>query len=96
MGKEKGENLATENISFNVLTHELVPEHYLLSEEEAQQILDKLKITKDQLPKIRKSDAAIKVLEHIYGPIEAGRVIKVVRKSSTAEEFTAYRLVTGS
>ncbi|MBQ7701007.1 MAG: DNA-directed RNA polymerase subunit H [Candidatus Methanomethylophilaceae archaeon] len=88
--------MATENISFNVLTHELVPEHYLLSEEEAQQILDKLKITKDQLPKIRKSDAAIKVLEHIYGPIEAGRVIKVVRKSSTAEEFTAYRLVTGS
>ena len=88
--------MATENISFNVLTHELVPEHYLLSEEEAQQILDKLKITKDQLPKIRKSDAAIKVLEHIYGPIEAGRVIKVVRKSSTAEEFVAYRLVTGS
>ena len=88
--------MATENISFNVLTHELVPEHYLLSEEEAQQILDKLKITKDQLPKIRKSDAAIKVLEHIYGPIEAGRVIKVVRKSSTAEVFIAYRLVTGS
>ena len=88
--------MATENISFNVLTHDLVPEHYLLTEEEAKEILDKLKITKDQLPKIRKNDAAIKVLEHIYGPIEAGRVIKVVRKSSTAEEFTAYRLVTGS
>ena len=46
-GERVGENLATENISFNVLTHELVPEHYLLSEEEAQQILDKLKIAND-------------------------------------------------
>ena len=88
--------MATENISFNVLTHELVPEHYLLSEEEVKEVLEKYKIDIDQLPKIRKSDAAIRVLEHIYGPIEAGRVIKVVRKSSTAEEFVAYRLVTGS
>jgi len=86
--------LAADNIAFNVLKHDLVPEHHLLNEEEAQQILLKLKVTCDQLPKIRKSDAGIKVLENIYGPIEDGRIVKIVRKSETAEEFVAYRLVT--
>lgn len=80
-------------VGFNVLEHELVPEHYLLSEEEAEKVLEKLKLKKDQLPKIRRSDACIRVLENIYGPIEEGRIIKVVRKSPTAERFVAYRLV---
>jgi len=40
---------------------------------------------------------AIKVLESAYGrQIEAGEVIKVIRKSRTAGEFVAYRLVVGS
>ena len=86
--------MAADNISFNVLEHDLVPEHTLLTEEEAAAVLQELKMTKDQLPKIRKGDAAIKVLENIRGePIELGSVIKVVRKSETAEEFVAYRLV---
>ncbi len=87
--------MAAENISFNVLKHELVPEHCLLSQEEGDAILKKMGITCDQLPKIRKSDAGIKVLENIEGhPIEEGSIVKVVRKSPTAEEFVAYRLVT--
>ena len=86
--------MAIENISFNVLKHDLVPEHHLLNEEEAETVLSKLKITKDQLPKIRRSDAGVRVLENIYGPIEEGRVVKIIRKSETAQEFIAYRLVT--
>ena len=86
--------MASDNISFNVLKHDLVPEHHLLNEEEARQILLKLKVTCDQLPKIRRSDAGIKVLENIYGPVEEGRIVKIIRKSETAEEFVAYRLVT--
>ena len=89
--------LAAENISFNVLTHDLVPEHHLLSEEEAARVLSEKGISREQLPKIWKSDAAIKVLENVYGkPIAEGSVVKVVRKSPTAEEFVAYRLVTRS
>jgi len=89
--------LATENISFNVLKHELVPEHDLLPEEEVEKILEKFKITRDQLPKIKTNDAAIKVLENVYErPIQEGSVIKIVRKSETAELFVAYRLVVGS
>jgi DNA-directed RNA polymerase subunit H len=86
--------LAADNIAFNVLKHDLVPEHHLLSEEETQEVLSKLRITCDQLPKIRKSDAGVKVLENIFGPIEEGRIIKIIRKSETAEEFVAYRLIT--
>ncbi|MBQ8373100.1 MAG: DNA-directed RNA polymerase subunit H [Candidatus Methanomethylophilaceae archaeon] len=86
--------MATENNSFNVLRHVLVPEHHLLSEEDADAVLARKGMTRDQLPKIRKSDPGIKVLETIHGPIDEGRVIKVVRKSETAQEFVAYRLVT--
>ncbi|MDR2866128.1 MAG: DNA-directed RNA polymerase subunit H [Methanomassiliicoccaceae archaeon] len=86
--------MVADNIAFNVLTHDLVPEHHLLSEEEAEAILLKLKVSRDQLPKIRKTDAGVKVLENIYGPVEEGRIIKIIRDSETAEEFFAYRLVT--
>ena len=89
--------MATENISFNVLKHELVPEHDLLPKEEVAKVLEKFKISRDQLPKIKANDAAIKVLENVYGhPIKEGSVIKIVRKSETAELFVAYRLVVGS
>ncbi|MDP8011548.1 MAG: DNA-directed RNA polymerase subunit H [Thermoplasmata archaeon] len=77
----------------NIMEHELVPEHYLLSEEEEKELLDKLQVTKDSLPKIKRSDPAIKVLEKIYGPIKPGRVIKIVRKSQTSGKFIAYRVV---
>lgn len=80
-------------LTFNVLEHSLVPEHYLLTDEEADEVLSNLRITRDQLPKIRKSDPGIKVLENIYGPIEEGKLVKIVRKSETADEFVVYRLV---
>ncbi len=80
--------------SFNVLRHALTPEHHLLAPEEEEAVLKDLHITKGQLPKIRKSDPGIKILETIHGPIEEGRVVKIVRKSETAQEFVVYRLVT--
>ena len=93
--------MAAEKKKFNILEHELVPEHVLLTEEEAEQVLAEMGITRDQLPKIRKNDPAIRQLERTlvddkgttYGMINPGRVIKVIRKSATAEEFVAYRVV---
>lgn len=73
-----------------------MPEHHLLSEEDSDAVLAQLGMTRDQLPKIKKSDAGIKVLESVHGPIDEGRIVKIVRKSETAEEFVAYRLVTGA
>ncbi|HII40132.1 MAG TPA: DNA-directed RNA polymerase subunit H [Thermoplasmata archaeon] len=80
---------------FNVLEHQLVPEHRLVAEEEAVALLKKLRITKDQLPKIHRSDPVIQVLERIEGPIEEGRIVKVTRLSGTAGVSEAYRLVIG-
>lgn len=87
--------MVSDNISFNVLKHILVPEHHLLTEEEAEAMLSERGMTRDQLPKIRSTDPGIKVLEKIHNePIAEGSVVKIVRKSETAQEFVAYRLVT--
>jgi DNA-directed RNA polymerase subunit H len=77
----------------HVLEHDLVPEHSLLSEQEAEKVLAQLRITKDQLPKIRRDDACIRLMERIEGPITPGRIIQIRRKSETAEESVLYRLV---
>lgn len=73
--------------------HRLVSEHHLLSAEEAEAVLKKLQVDKDKLPKIKMDDPAVLYLESIHGKIEEGSVIKIIRKSETAGEFEAYRLV---
>ncbi len=80
---------------FNVLEHKLVPEHRLLSPDEADEVLKAKKVTRDQLPKIRKTDPVIRVLEKIHGPIEEGRIVRVMRLNQTAGVSEAFRLVIG-
>ena len=82
-----------EDVQFNVFNHDLVPAHHLLTEDEVKAVLVRLHIDKDQLPKIRRSDPCIRLLEDKYGPIKEGRVIKIIRKSPTSEVAVAYRLV---
>jgi len=78
---------------FNVLEHELVPEHYLLKSEEGEKMLSGLKLTKDQLPKIRLSDPCVVVLDKISGAVSEGQIVKVVRRSPTNGVSVCYRLV---
>jgi DNA-directed RNA polymerase subunit H len=78
---------------FNVLEHDLVPEHHLLSEKEAEKVLKELRLTKDQLPKIRIGDPCIRALDVITGPVEEGMVVKIVRRSATSGVSVCYRLV---
>ena len=79
---------------FNVLEHEMVPEHHLLSDDQAKAVLKGYSIGKDQLPKIRKSDPCVKVLEEIEDEeIKEGRVIKVVRLNPVSGVSVAYRVV---
>jgi len=78
-----------------VLEHKLVPEHRLLAPDEADEVLKAMKVTRDQLPKIRKTDPVIRVLERIHGPIEEGRIVRVMRLNQTAGVSEAYRLVIG-
>ncbi len=80
-------------VDFNVMEHELVPEHYLLKDEEAEKLLKELNITRDQLPKIRATDPCVQLLERKYGHIKDGSIIKIVRKSDIAGMSIAYRVV---
>ena len=74
---------------FDVLTHQLVPKHEILSEDETEQMLKEFKLTKDQLPKILITDPCVK---RING--KEGDVIKITRKSPTAGVSVFYRMVT--
>jgi len=72
----------------------MVPVHELLSDEETDKVLKKLKITRDQLPKIKENDAAIKMLEKAMNQaIPEKSVIRIIRDSETSEEAVVYRLV---
>ena len=73
---------------FNVLEHELVPDHVLMTEEETQELLKKYNITRGQLPKIKSSDVVVKQIN-----AKPGDVLKIIRKSLTAGKAVAYRLV---
>ncbi|MFZ8854716.1 MAG: DNA-directed RNA polymerase subunit H [Thermofilaceae archaeon] len=72
----------------NVLNHELVPKHVLLSREEAKRILRRLGLRKSELPWIYSTDPVARALG-----AKPGDVIMVIRKSPTAGEAVALRVV---
>ena len=73
---------------FNVLEHDLVPDHILLTEEETDELLKKYNITRGQLPKVKSSDVVVKQVG-----AKPGDVLRIIRKSLTAGKAVAYRLV---
>jgi DNA-directed RNA polymerase subunit H (RpoH/RPB5) len=76
---------------FNIMKHELVPFHEIISEEEKKQIFKEYNLTPDQLPKILNTDAV-----SLSIGAKPGQIIKITRKSHTAKEAVAYRLVVES
>ena len=78
----------------NVLEHVDVPEHHLIDVKEEEKIMTHFSVGKDQLPKIRKSDPCIKILEEYMGiEIEEGRLIRIVRLNPVSGVSVAYRVV---
>jgi DNA-directed RNA polymerase subunit H len=73
---------------FNVLNHDLVPIHELLTDEETRSLFSSYNIMPEQLPKILASDAAARAIG-----AKAGNVVRIRRKSRTAGEAVAYRYV---
>jgi len=70
------------------MKHELVPEHIVLSEKESEEVLKKYNVRYDQLPKILSTDpVAISI------GAKPGQIIKIIRKSPTAEQAVVYRVV---
>jgi DNA-directed RNA polymerase subunit H len=72
----------------DVQDHELVPDHELLDEEELESVLEEYDVKRTDLPKIERTDAAIKPLD-----AATGDVVKVTRDSRTTDTAVTYRLV---
>ena len=72
----------------NVLDHDMVPNHQVMSEDEVKALLARYSITFEQLPKVFHDDAAVKQIDG-----KVGDVIQVIRQSQTAGIAEAYRLV---
>lgn len=73
---------------FNVLNHELVPIHELLTDDEVRELYKGYNIMPEQLPKILASDPAARAVGG-----KNGSVVRIRRKSKTAGEAIAYRYV---
>jgi len=80
--------LSMKNVLIDILQHELVPGHQILSAEEREKLFDELKIEANQLPKVRGTDPIIKLLNG-----KPGDVVRIQRQSPTAGVSIYYRLV---
>lgn len=75
----------------DVSQHKMVPEHSLLEEDELETVLEEYDIKRTDLPKIKRTDPALRSMEE---DAEPGDVIKIVRESRTAPDTAVvYRLV---
>ena len=66
----------------------LVPKHEILSDTEKKDLLKHLDIAPEQLPKIIDTDPAVISLGAV-----PGQIVKITRKSRTAQNAIAYRFV---
>lgn len=75
-------------VKFTVKDHDNVPEHILLTPEEGEKVLGLYNIEAPQLPKIHVNDPAAKEIN-----AKVGDIIKIIRRSPTANQSVFYRLV---
>jgi len=79
----------TKKRKIDVLLHELVPKHYLLTKEESQNLLEKYQINLSDLPQMFDKDP----ISIAIGAKE-GDIVKIVRDSqTTVKNVNYYRYV---
>lgn len=86
--KKEKTSKKTEQRRVSILEHELVPQHRILSPEEAKEVLARYGVQPQQLPYILVSDPVVRELG-----AKPGDIIEIKRKSPTAGEAVYYRLV---
>ena len=67
--------------------HTLQPKHILMKEKEVKELLDRFKISRSQLPRIKLEDAALPV------DVKKGDVVKIHRKDIQGNEVDYYRVI---
>ena len=75
------------NLLYNVLKHDLVPHHRILTPEEYSVVKKKYNIQKNGLPIISRNDPVAQ-----YMGILPGNVCEITRKSETSGKYLSYRL----
>ena len=79
----------TKKRKIDVLLHELVPKHYLLTKEESQNLLEKYNIRISDLPQMFDKDPVSVAIG-----AKEGDIIKIVRDShTTVKNIDYYRFV---
>lgn len=75
-------------LQFNILNHDLVPKHIVLTESETKEVMNKYNITnKSQFPEISRFDPVARAIG-----IRPDMVCKIIRPSKTAVETNYYRV----
>ncbi|MFZ8782920.1 MAG: DNA-directed RNA polymerase subunit H [Desulfurococcaceae archaeon] len=72
----------------NILEHELVPKHEVLSPEEARKVLEELGVEPWQLQWMSANDPVVRAIG-----AKPGDIVRIIRKSPTAGLSIAYRYV---
>ena len=75
----------TKKRKIDVLLHELVPKHYLLTKEESQNLLEKYNINLSNLPQMSEKDPV-----SIAIGAKEGDIVKIVRDSNTTVKHINY------
>lgn len=73
---------------YEVMEHELVPKHEIMSEDEIEQLVNQKDVDLEDLPKILKNDPVVKEIG-----AEPGDVLKITRESPTSGKAISYRYV---
>jgi DNA-directed RNA polymerase subunit H len=75
-------------VSKDILKHELVPSHAVLSKSEIEKIFKDLDFEIEHLPRIKINDPVVKSID-----AKKGDILEITRDSPTAGTFITYRLV---
>ena len=79
----------TKKRKIDVLLHELVPKHYLLTKKESQNLLEKYKINISDLPQMFEKDPVSVAIG-----AKEGDIVKIVRDShTTVKKIDYYRYI---